>query len=188
MRGRYINEAGRRWQRIHNEAILIDRNTTDANSQRLQQPSHQRIARVFHCHTVAWGEQSSCNDVEPLLGAVYNHDIFRSDLHSAGNSEVSRNCLAQRRVSGRITVHGCARAFRSQCARDQPSPLVMWKKGAVRKTGAKVVLSGAHEGCRQRDRVPNRPGPKRTVRLRFPGSTSRRSSMLRNKSTGAHAG
>ena len=181
--GRHIDKSGRPWQRIHDQAILIDRNTTDANSQRLQQPSHQRIARVFHCYAVARGKQSSCNHIEPLLGAVYDHDIFRSDLHSAGNTDVSRNRLAQRRVSVRITIHGCACAFRSGCARNQSSPLVMWKKGAVRKTGAKVVSSGASKGHRQRDRVPNRPGPERTVRLRFPGSTSRRRSMLRNKST-----
>ena len=76
MRGRQVDGPDAARQRVDDQALVIDRNAEHAKPQRPEQLPRRAIARIFDGDRLAWLEQDARQQIECLLGAVRDDEVF----------------------------------------------------------------------------------------------------------------
>jgi hypothetical protein len=92
-------------QGIDYQSEIIDGHADHLRTERLQEPSGRRIARILDCDPVTWPEQYPGDDVDSLLDAARDGDIVGRRVHAARDTDVAGNSLAQAVMAGGVAVH-----------------------------------------------------------------------------------
>ena len=128
----------------HIQSFLINGDRNQLHACTLQILPAKQISRLFIPTAVTCLQQSSTNQLHRALIAGSNKYLFRRAGDPAGNTQICRNGLAQRCVTGRIRIIHHRHFKMTQCLSTEPCP------GLTRKgiKGRNTWLEGQYCICR----------------------------------------
>jgi hypothetical protein len=135
----------------HVEAVLVHRHRQELGPEGAEHLHRPRIGRPLDGHEVSRIEEGARHEIEALLRAIDDEDLFRPRLHPEAK-QIAGQVLAQRRIAGRRVVLEQLPPLRADHRVEHPAEGVGGKQRAIR------------HAPRERDEPRRRPGDIR-VRL-----------------------
>jgi len=153
MRGRDANDAGRGRQRVHDQALIIDRHADHRGAQGGEQAHHRQVPGVLDRDSIAGLQQDAGHQVDGVLGATGDHDAVFAGRDRTRPSHPAGDGPPQPGLPSRVAVF---RAVSSDCGGDPAAPQDGWEQRGIGLAGPQIEpVAGA--GNREKRRPARKP-------------------------------